>query len=240
MSPHLDDAALSAGGFLYEQATAGVPVEIWTVVCGTPPSGELTPFAQVLHHLWGSGTAEETVELRRGEDLQAARILGAKAVHFNVPDCIYRRGPNGEPLYMEIYVQLNPLEAELPDQIAQTLAPRLLADDQIICQLGIGDHIDHLLVRQAVERLNFPLWYAADLPYLFKQPWELDRFVAGMEQTLNTITEAGLQAWIHSILAYKSQLSSLFDEPDQVEKYIRAYYAQQGGFPLWQNSPKVT
>ncbi len=234
ISPHLDDAALSAGGFLYDQAQAGIPVEIWTVVCGFPPPGELTPFAQVLHHLWESGTAEETVQLRRLEDVAAASILGAKTTHFDIPDCIYRRGPDGEPLYLEIYVQLHSKEADLPEQIAQSFAPRLRPDDQVICQLGVGDHVDHLLVRQAAERLNRPLWYAADIPYLFKQPMELPPLVAGMEESLFTITEAGLRAWVEAILAYEFQLSSLFENKEQIEQEIRAYYAEKGGFSLWQ------
>lgn len=240
ISPHLDDAVLSAGGFLYEQTQARIPVEIWTVICGFPPPGELTPLAQVLHYTWGTGSAEETVNLRRAEDVAAARKIGAKTVHFDVPDCIYRRGPDSEPLYLDIYARPHPAEAGLIEQIAQTVAPRLEAGDQIICQLGVGDHIDHILVRQAVERLNLPLWYVADLPYLFKQPGELGPLVAGMQESLHPITEAGLKAWIEAVLLYKSQLSSIFDSPEQYEVDIRAFYAERGGFPLWQNSPKVT
>jgi LmbE family N-acetylglucosaminyl deacetylase len=240
ISPHLDDAVLSAGGFLYEQVRAGSPVEIWTIVCGFPPPGELTPFAQVLHHVWGTGSAEETVKLRRAEDLEAARIVGAKTIHFDIPDCIYRRGPDGEPLYLDIYTQPHAAEARLPDQIAQTIAPRLQADDRVICQLGIGDHVDHVLVRQAVERLTRPLWYAADLPYLFKGPGELASLVAGMKETLYPITEAGLRAWVEATLAYESQLSSLFESKGQVEEDIRSYYAERGGFSLWQNNQKVS
>lgn len=234
LSPHLDDAVLSAGGFLYEQARAGIPVEIWTVICGFPPQGELTPFAQVQHYVWGTGTAEETVKLRRSEDVEAARIIGAKTVHFDIPDCIYRRGPDAEPLYLDIYVQPHAAEAQLPDQIAEMIAPRLQPDDQVICQLGVGDHVDHILVRQAAERLNRPLWYAADLPYLFKQPGELAPLVAGMEESVYAITEAGLKAWIEAALAYESQLSSLFESKEQVEEDIRAYYAERSGFSLWQ------
>lgn len=240
VSPHLDDAALSAGGFLYEQARAGIPVEIWTVVCGFPPPGDLTPLAQVQHYVWGTGTAEETVKLRRVEDLGAARIIGAKTVHFDIPDCIYRRGPDGEPLYLDIYVRPHAAEAHLPDQIAQMIAPRLRPDDQVICQLGVGDHVDHILVRQAAERLDRRLWYAADLPYLFKGPGELAPLVAGMEESLYTITEAGLRAWVEAVLAYESQLSSLFESKEQVEEDIRAYYAERDGFSLWQISPNVT
>jgi hypothetical protein len=32
LSPHLDDAALSAGGLIYEQTQAGIQVEIWTFI----------------------------------------------------------------------------------------------------------------------------------------------------------------------------------------------------------------
>jgi LmbE family N-acetylglucosaminyl deacetylase len=236
ISPHLDDAVLSAGGFIYEQTRSGNAVEIWTIVCGFPPPGELTPLAQALHFQWGTGTPEETVNLRRAEDVQAAGSLGAKTLHFDVPDCIYRRGPDGEPLYLDIFAQPHKAEAQLPDQIAQSIAPRLGADDQVICQLGIGGHVDHILVRRAVERLNRPLWYAVDVPYVFKQPGELPPQVAGMMASLHPITEAGLEAWIEAALAYKSQLSSLFESPDKMKADIRSYYAERDGFPLWQEN----
>ena len=233
ISPHLDDAILSAGGFIYEQTQAGIPVEIWTIVCGFPPPGELTPLAQVLHFQWGTGSAEEAINLRRAEDLEATRIVGAKPVHFDVPDCIYRRSPDGEPLYLDIFVQPHEAEAHLPDQIAETIVPRLRTDDQVICQLGIGGHVDHILVRQAAERLNRSLWYAADVPYLFKQPEELAPQVAGMKESLHSITEAGLRAWVEAVLAYKSQLSSIFENPEHIEADIRSYYAERDGLPLW-------
>ncbi len=233
ISPHLDDAVLSAGGFIYEQTKSGIPVEIWTIVCGYPPPGELTPLAQVIHFQWGTGTAEETVELRRAEDVKAAGIVGAKAVHFDLPDCIYRRGPDGEPLYLEIFIQPHPAEAHLPDEIAATISPDLKADDQLICQLGIGGHADHILVRQAVERLNRPLWYTADVPYIFNQPGELAPQVVGMEESLYSITEAGLKAWIEASVAYESQLSSLFDNPADLEEKIRTFYSKTERFTVW-------
>lgn len=236
ISPHLDDAALSAGGILYEQTQAGNPVEIWNIVCGFPPPGELTPLAQALHFQWGTGTPEETVRLRRAEDIEAASILGAKTVHFDLPDCIYRRGPDGEPLYQDIFVQPHEDEAHLPDQIAQTIAPLLRAEDQVICQFGIGGHVDHILVRQAVEQLNRPLWYVADLPYLFNQPGELAPKTAGMATSLHPLTEAGLEAWIEATLAYKSQLSSLFESPDKMKEDIHSFYSERDGFPFWQRN----
>ena len=233
ISPHLDDAVLSAGGFIYDQTRNGNPVEIWTVVCGYPPPGELTLRAQLEHFQWGTGTAEETIDLRREEDVHAASIVGAKPVHFDIPDCIYRRGPDGEGLYLDIFVQPHEAESHLPDQIAQTIAPRLLPDDQVICQLGIGGHVDHIIVRQAVERLKRPLWYVADVPYLFNQPGELVLKTARMNESLQSITEAGLQAWVEAVLAYKSQLSTLFVSPEKMKEEIYSFYAEREGFPFW-------
>ena len=233
ISPHLDDAVLSAGGFLYEQTQAGNPVEIWTIVCGFPPPGELTPFAQLLHQQWGTGTAEETVRLRRKEDMKAAKIVGAKSVHFDVPDCIYRRGPDGDPLYLDIYAQPHEAEAHLPDQIAQTIAPRLQPNDRIICQLGVGGHVDHVIVRQAVEQLDRPVVYTADIPYHFWKPKQLNPLVAGMKESLHIITETGLDAWVEAVLAHESQISALFDSSEKVREGIRAYYSKRGRFSIW-------
>jgi len=93
--------------------------------------------------------------------------------------------------------------------------------------------VDHILVRQAVERLNRPLWYAADLPYLFNQPGELAPKTAGIKEVIHPITEAGLKAWIEALLAYQSQISSLFDSPEKVKEEIRSFYSERDGFPLW-------
>jgi hypothetical protein len=93
--------------------------------------------------------------------------------------------------------------------------------------------VDHILVRQAAERLNRPLWYAADLPYLFKQPEVLTPLVAGMKESLHTITEAGLKAWTEAVMAYESQISTLFESPKRADEEIRSYYAEREGFPLW-------
>ena len=138
LSPHLDDAVLSAGGLVYDQTKAGLPVEIWSFMCGFPDETELTDFAKVLHMVWGTGTAEETTRLRREEDIKAAAIVGAKPVHFDFLDCIYRRGKNGEALYTDIYAPPHEAEADLPAQIAQTLMAWLKLDDVVVCPLGIG------------------------------------------------------------------------------------------------------
>ncbi len=234
ISPHLDDAALSAGGLIYEQTKSGLPVEIWTITCGLPPEGEISPLAQALHSMWGFSSTEETIRLRRAEDEKAAAMLGAKTVHFDFLDCIYRRGANGEWLYsMDIFGPPLPEEAELPSQIASALSARLKPDDVLVCQFGVGRHVDHLLVRRAAELLGRPLLYNIDIPYLFSNPSELASNTAGMRETAHSVTEAGLGAWQEAILAYSSQFSSLFDSPDQMRDSIHYYWGDKGSIDLW-------
>jgi LmbE family N-acetylglucosaminyl deacetylase len=238
LSPHLDDAALSAGGLIYEQTRSGLPVELWTFMCGDPHLTEFSPLAQILHAQWGFANAEETVRERRIEDNQAAEILGAKAIHFDFLDCIYRRGKDGEWLYQEqIFIPPHEGDSNLPSQIASTIMPRLQPDDVLVCQLSVGSHVDHVLVRKAAELLGRPLIYDIDMPYFLYKSDELEEKAAGMKESVSRITEAGLERWLDAVVAYKSQLPSLNEvvsTPEKARASIRAYWEKWGGIRLLQ------
>ncbi|HUE99062.1 MAG TPA: PIG-L family deacetylase [Anaerolineales bacterium] len=239
LSPHLDDAALSAGGLIYEQTRSGVPVEIWTFMCGYPQGSEddVSPFAQLLHNLWGFSSAKETTRMRREEDKIAAGILGARTIHLDFLDCIYRRGADGEWLYSDIDVPPHPQDARIPSQIAEAISTRLEPDDVLVCQLSVGSHVDHVLVRQGAELLDRPLLYDIDVPYIFYKPDELRPKSVGMKESINSITEAGLNFWKEAVLAYKSQLPVLgeeFDTPEKAQASIHSYWAKCDGIRLLQ------
>jgi len=239
LSPHLDDAVFSAGGLIYEQTQAGTPVEIWTFMCGDPHLTEYSQFAQMLHHIWGFSSAEETVRKRREEDVRAASIVGAKAVHFDFLDCIYRRDENGDWLYSEISVPPHEADADYPAQIASAISARLLPDDELVCQLGLGSHVDHVLVRRAAELLGRRLRYDIDVPYWCYKPHELEAKAAGMNESTVSITEPSLTRWIEASLAYTSQFPALgerFDSPEKVAESIRNYWSERQGIRLLQFS----
>lgn len=233
ISPHLDDAVLSAGGLIHDQVRAGMQVEIWTILCGFPPAGELSPFAQVLHYQWGIASTDELIRSRRAEDKKACQIVGAKPVYFDYLDCIYRRGKNDDWLYSYIFVPPHEDEADLPARIAESIFTRLEPTDQLVCQLGLGSHVDHVLVRRAVELLQRPLLYYTDIPYLFKTPEEFAPSTAGMKANAYTVGEAGLGAWQEAIAAYESQISSLFESSDHMRSQIQQYWSENGGVRLW-------
>ena len=237
LSPHLDDAVLSAGGLIYEQSQSGIPVEIWTFMCGFPPAGENSPFAQSLHSKWGFSSAEETVRARREEDNHAAALVSAKTVHFDFLDCIYRRGENGEWLYSEVFAPPHEADAGYPARIAAEISPRLLPDDLLVCQLALGSHVDHVLFRQAAELLGRTLCYDVDIPYWFYKPHELELKSAGMKESIHLVTKAGLERWIEAVLTYKSQLPVLgdqFDTPEKAAHAIRNYWLERKGIRLLQ------
>jgi len=239
LSPHLDDAVLSAGGLIYEQANSGTPVEIWSFMAGVPSDTEYSPFAQVQHYQWGFSTAEETFLARREEDKLAASLVGAKTLHFDFLDCIYRRDENGEWPYYDIYLPPHEMDADLPRQIADVISPRLKPDDKLVCQLSVGSHIDHILVRQAAELLDRNLIYDIDFPYIFTKPEELAPKSARMQENVHLVTESGLKSWKEAVLAYKSQLPALGDAmetPEKAMKSIQSYWATHRGIRLFQKN----
>lgn len=236
ISPHLDDAVLSAGGLIHEQTRAGVQVEIWTILCGFPPNEELSPYAQLLHHEWGISSVEGLIRARREEDRKACHIVGAAPVHFDYLDCIYRRAKNGGWLYGYIFLPPHEDERDLPAQMAVSIAARLQPTDQVVCQLGLGSHVDHILVRRAVDLLQRPALYYADVPYLFKSPEELGANTAGMKSNAYAVGEAGLKSWQEAIAAYASQMGSLFESQAAMRGQIYQYWLKNDGICLWSSA----
>jgi LmbE family N-acetylglucosaminyl deacetylase len=234
LSPHFDDAVFSCGGWIWEQAHAGTPVEIWTICAGDPPDGPLSREARHCHRVWGTGTAQETVALRRLEDQAANQAIRAAWRHLTLPDCIYRLSPRGEPLYPEaVNVSPHVLEFGLDQAIAAEIQAGLEIEDQVICPLAIGGHVDHRLTRAAAAHLGRPIWYYADLPYLFRHPSALSPVVEGMRSALHPISPRGLAIWMGGIAAHASQILMQFTSEADMQATMRLYWKAHGGLRLW-------
>lgn len=212
-------------------------------MCGDPKLDEYSPFAQSLHFQWGFPNAAETVRARREEDRTAASLVGATTLHFDFLDCIYRRDQNGDWLYSEIAVPPHKADANYPAQIAAAISARLKPDDMLICQLGLGSHVDHVLVRRAAELLDKSVRYVIDVPYWLYKPGEFEEKSAGMEETAQRIPESSLERWVEAALTYKSQfpvLGDRFDTPEKAAQAIRDYWAERQGIRLLQFNRQVT
>jgi LmbE family N-acetylglucosaminyl deacetylase len=237
LSPHFDDIALSCGGLAWEQRQAAEPVEAWTICAGDVPPGPLSPFAALLHARWE--TSQNAPAERRAEDRAACRAMGAVPRHFNLPDCIYRRGlDNLTHLYASeegIFGPLDPSEAGLVVQLAADLQAMLPAEANVVSPLTLGGHVDHRLTRAAAEKLGRPLWYYADYPYVLSQASQLETLgQSGWQSVDFPVSEAGLEAWIASVAAYASQVSTWWPDAASMRASMREFWQSSGsGIRLW-------
>jgi LmbE family N-acetylglucosaminyl deacetylase len=238
LSPHLDDAVFSCGGLIWEQNQKGHQVEIWTIFSGDPPQGELSPLANSLHLDWG--LPQDPFQIRREEDKKACQILGARPKYLPYRDCIYRQSSQGKFYYQEvedIFGGLNPGETDLIDFLGKDLRDQLPSDAVIAAPLGIGNHVDHEITRKAASRLEIPIHYYADYPYV-REP-EGREILSIMESSedwekeLHLISENGLNQWYKASLAYSSQIPVFWETEDSLLTEIRDLQDKLGGIALW-------
>lgn len=247
LSPHLDDAALSCGGQIFLRTAAGQSVLVVTITAGDPPLASVSDYAQSLHERWALATG--AVAARRAEDLAACRRLGADALHWDVPDCIYRLHPvTGQPFYrsdVDIFDCLHPEEIGLVDDLADRMrglppAGRIVAPltaDHRVNAEHAGRHVDHQLTRRAAERaFGDRLWYYEDYPYA-QEPGALDGVLSARagewQAEVTPLTADALAAKIEAILAFRSQLSTFWRNRAELEQQVVGYSERVGGERVW-------
>lgn len=233
ISPHLDDIIFSAGGLIYEQAQKKITVEIWNVMSGFPEQVELSPFAKAIHHHWGTNSAEEAMRVRRTENEDATKIVGAKNRYLNFVDSLYRTKSDGHALYINSFSPLHEDEKELPHQVAEEISKHHLPDDILVCPLALGGHIDHVIVREAIELLDISPFYIADIPYLLGNHRTLWGKTLGMKKSAHKISKIGLEYWLKAILAYDTQINIEFGTAELMQKNMTAYWKKNNGIRLW-------
>jgi LmbE family N-acetylglucosaminyl deacetylase len=235
LSPHFDDVALSCGGLVWEQTQAGNDVRIWTI-CGGKPAQEIhTPIVEELHSRWASG--DQATEIRKREDIRSCRLLNASYRHFDLPDCIYRVDKKQNPLYPteeSLFGPVDPFEALNLDFLVQELDRSIPPQAEVVSPMAIGNHVDHQLVRQMIAKTEKAAWFYEDFPYVIKKPEDLSRYIDEnwVAETF-PISEAGIQAWLKSVSAHRSQISTFWKSTQEMESDFRKYIQVNHGVTLW-------
>lgn len=233
LSPHLDDAALSCGGQIFARTAVGQSVLVVTVMAGDAPPGLSSPIIDELHGRWQ--VPNEVVAVRREEDRAACRVLGADWLHWPALDCVYRMDPEtGEPLYPTweaVIGGVHPVDAVLVAEVAGLLE-ELPGYGRLLTPMGIGNHADHLVVRQAAQQAGGEkLAFYEDYPYAAAQS------LAGNDNEWRLrvvpLTPAALQARFEAIAAYKSQLSTFFQDRADLEQQVEDFVKRAGGERIW-------
>ncbi len=261
ISPHFDDVVLSCGGIVWEQVRDGQNVEVWTVCAGAPdPDEPVSDFALSLHARWETGP--QAVPARRAEDEAAVRRLetGGRSIrtrYWDLPDCIYRRLPGGAWLVNgeeDLWKPFPPEEQGVVDRLAAWLTQGLPSDASafgkivpnaassdtiLVSPLTLGDHVDHFLVRSAVEQaaraLGRRLAYYPDYPYAVKSDtnWT-DKMGAGWQLVCQGVSAEALAAWQDAAACYQSQISTFWAGRAELDAALLEYWKAGGGTCLWQ------
>jgi LmbE family N-acetylglucosaminyl deacetylase len=172
VSPHLDDVALSAGGLVHAHVQAGHEVLVASLCTQDPPhAASRSPLAAQFHEKWGH--AELSYEERRHEDRAACAVLGARSVHLDLPDAIYRGSvelgqyANVEALFENIPAWDEPFSTSAAHALELLIAER--RPSAIFGPLAVGRHVDHQHVLRALwllrDHLAAPVTLYEDQPY---------------------------------------------------------------------------
>ncbi len=234
LSPHYDDAIYSCGGTIYDRIQQGESVEILTIMAGIPtiplPN---TPVLADNHQRWQIG--DNPVLIRRQEDQIASDIIGAKTQYADILDCIYRTvdGIACYPTESSLWKTIHPNDPAL-----SALAQISLPDHDILyAPFGVGDHVDHLIVRdwawQLAQNTNFTVQFYIEYPYLRNQQAVDSAYAAfPIEATINEqiFSEVAMAHKIRAMAAYQSQIVSFWDNEAMIEQEVRHTFTKNGQF----------
>ncbi|MAT42104.1 MAG: hypothetical protein CL609_07160 [Anaerolineaceae bacterium] len=235
LSPHLDDIVLSCGAIVDHLSNKGHKIEIWTFFAGDPPNDHFFSFALSLHQRWA--LPNNPILTRRKEDISSCFLLNATPRHFDFPDCIYRTDGNSNPLITkeeDLYQSIPSHQLYLVEYISELLN-RLPPDVILVSPLSIGNHIDHRIVRAAVDHLTHKkILFYKDYPYHVKEIEGSDLSNIGeLEPVDYKITQTNFKNWIKAIKCHKSQISTFWKDEEALTKEIINYAKAGGGKSLY-------
>lgn len=240
VSPHLDDVALSCGGYVHRLAQVGCRVVVATVVTADAPAEQpLSPLALRCLRQWNLWDAPFAA--RREEDRRAMQVLGAEAVHLGLLDAIHRRGADGRAYYPQrILDQVIPPEdwADFGARVEQCLA-ELMAQpgkrpDYLFLPLGLAGHVDHVIVRQVADRLarDMRTVYYEEYPYAALAGAQ--RPPADWRSITVSLSPHEIEARLQAVACYASAIAFLF--PSRLQTALEILHARLPGLarvPAW-------
>ncbi len=200
LSPHADDVALSLGGSLLVSALPQ-PVVVLTVF------GTSNFMAGAFHE-----DVETVTFLRKQEDLAFAAATGVDLRFWTYREAALRPRRTEQSIFETRY----DARLEEPHGLAADLAELLThqAPSLVLAPLGLGQHVDHLLVQRLAKRIclehQLSVSYYEDLPYAAELSMRAIRArVRSVEAALAPVCVSitpCLSAKLELLASYSSQL----------------------------------
>lgn len=234
ISPHPDDAILSAGDLISSltgiSATRLPPVPVTVVTIFTEISLPQTISARRFLARCGYKDPIKFFQDRRDEDAKACAMAGAESVHLGFIDALWRKKQDvvSRNFFGKILPELGHIyptyrfhvargkASRRDDFLIQEIADKIKTavghdtDAVIFCPMGIGGHVDHLIARRAVEHIAARPIYWADFPYSVREPGVLNRSLSNFDTTEQWQNNSDLK--LRMILEYATQFRAVFPD----------------------------
>lgn len=220
LSPHIDDAAFSLALTISQLVACGLPVTI--INCFT-----ISRFTAVV----GPKDRETVTWLRKSEDQAFNELLNLqlRLINLDLYDAPLRNN------YIWSSQPFDPAEISLVHRVSSEL--NRIVDGLLFCPLGIGDHIDHLICKEAVLQMDPPVraLFYEDLPYASRITNEQKDFYirlleGRLNRTLSSRIEGSQSIGVDkekAIHLYKTQMN------DEISSEIISYLRAVGGERVW-------
>jgi glycosyltransferase involved in cell wall biosynthesis/LmbE family N-acetylglucosaminyl deacetylase len=236
LSPHFDDAVFSCGGLIHERVLQGQDVLVVTIFGGIPDYSRISLFAKEIHNKW---KAIDPVSSRRSEDIKAIEELRARLVQLDFPDSIYRQNADNHSLYSNyedlkgtVHPSDNHLSDHIYDRLIGIIQKYAREHIRIFSPLGIGNHVDHQIVKTVGMRLlseDFNVFFYEELPYCFWDPDALNDFMTKNKNGWSyNIVPIDINAKLNAIKHYNSQFAGLGGTFRTADKRFKKYALSVG------------
>lgn len=238
ISPHLDDAMLSAGGLIHylSSKTKVIVINVFTESSDDKQTLSAWKFVKDMGYKKPSILFKE----RRNEDQQAFSKMHIVPINLGFSDALWRKKKglvpqllgNFLPEFAHAYPtyrfhmtkgKLAKADRETITEVSEKLQTIIDQEKKplIFCPLGVGNHVDHRLTRQVCEQKFSNRVYWSDFPYNIRENKDgtppQGYFKATFPVKINDKRAL--------IMAYKTQVSGLFSDgiiPDHKEIFFLA------------------
>jgi LmbE family N-acetylglucosaminyl deacetylase len=227
VSPHLDDGILSAGGLLLtlKGTNKVVNITIFTSASAAPSSFSVKAFLSQCKY----PTAEALYEDRKKEDIKVFSELQADSYHLGQVDALWRQLEKPEAYRKLLAKMLPEFSYTYPIYRFDVISGKVSGKDKglilrtakqiseivkkyqnplILCPIGIGKNVDHVLTRDLCTSEFKNIIYWSDMPYGLHS--QVDEQFTKMNNLTQINSDYGITENNKLVEGYKTQFDALF------------------------------